>query len=447
VTEPRGVRDRGLRVTEVAEGGPAARAGIRAGDFLLTANGIPLRDVIDLRYHAAEPWCRLGLQRGGEELHVQVAREYGEDLGLAFESELADGVRTCDNKCVFCFIHQLPKGLRRSLYVLDDDYRLSFLHGNYVTLTNLAEGDMERIREQALSPLYVSVHATDQELRGRMLGLSRPSSILPILGELARHGIEVHAQVVVCPGWNDGPALERTVRELAALHPRVSGLGGGVVSLAPVPVGLTRFRARLPHITPVDGPYARGLLDACETWRAEFRGRLDTAFVFPSDEWFFYAGREVPPREWYEQFPQFENGVGTSRAFLDDTEKACCDLAPPTEPLCASILTAPMAEGPVGQLVARLNALPGVDLNVCVVQNDFLGSTITVAGLMTGQDLIARMGRPDVRHHVLIPAVCANEDGLLLDDVPAAELGARSGKRVEVVEPTPRALADALRIR
>lgn len=417
---------------------PAARATLRPGDVIVSANGNAVGDVIDLRYETAEERFTLGVRREDAVCEVAVEREYGEDLGITYEFELADRIHTCNNKCVFCFIHQMPKRMRRSLYLMDDDYRLSFLHGNYVTLTNLREGEFERIVEKGLSPIYVSVHATDPLERQRMLGKKEPQPILPMLRELGEHGVAVHAQIVLCPGYNDGNVLEQTVRELAEVHPTLTNAQAGVESVAIVPVGLTKNRAHLAHLEPVEARYAENILDRCEEWRRELKSLLGTFFVFPSDEWFFLAGRAVPPMGWYEDFPQYEDGIGTIRSFLD--ESLALDLRPPSASVSGTILTAHLAEAPLTAFAGRLNELPGVDLNVAVVRNEFFGPLINVAGLMTGMDMLRRMSAEDVRELVFIPSICVNDSGLLLDDIPVAELGAMAGKTVVTVEPTPAAL-------
>ncbi len=434
----------GLSVAEVAAGGAADRAGVRIGDVAIAANGQRIQDIIDFRYETAEQIFYLTIRRDDQTIDLRVEREYGEEIGLTFQFELADKIHTCNNKCVFCFIHQMPKKMRRSLYLMDDDYRLSFLHGNYVTLTNLKEGEFERICEQALSPMYVSVHATDPMERQKMLGKQAEMPIVPMLAELARNSISIHAQVVLCPGYNDGAVLEQTIRELAQLHPTLTRLEAGVLSIALVPVGLTKFRSHLPDLVPVDRPYANQVLDQCDEWRRELQALLGTSFLFPTDEWFYLAERDYPERAWYEDFPQFEDGIGTVRTFMDDADEACQNLSAPASPLAATLMTGKIAEHPIQQFVDRLNRLDRVDINVAVIENEFFGPLITIAGLMTGQDLLVRMAMSDIRNRVLIPDICVNAEGLLLDDIPAAELSERSCKRVEIVKSTPRGALTAL---
>ncbi len=298
-------------VVEAVEPQSAAdRMGLRVGDRVLTVGGAPLRDIVDWRFHTAGESVEVEYERAGERRLARIAKGYDEDLGITFADDLFDRIHICKNKCVFCFLYQQPKGLRGSLYVKDDDYRLSFLHGNYITLTNLREDEFARIMEQKLSPMFVSIHATSPEVRGRMLGRKGPEPILPRLAQLADARIQVHGQVVLCPGYNDGTELERTVEELAALHPAARGTYGGVLSLAVVPVGLTQFRDRQAPLTTVDARYAGELLDWAEGHRERFRKTLGSRFLFLSDEFYLNAGREVPPRGHYEGFPQLADGIG-----------------------------------------------------------------------------------------------------------------------------------------
>src|SRR6266571_5141930 len=267
---------------------PRTAAGLTRGDRVLAINGHRLRDAIDFQFHAGEPELELRVERDGTLLTLPLERR-GADLGVELEPPRAGEIATCANKCVFCFIHQLPKGMRRSLYVKDDDYRLSFLHGNYITLSDLDEGSFERIVEQRLSPLYISVHATDPELRWTLLGRPRHSAeILPRLERLAKAGIRMHAQIVLCPDLNDGAHLERTVFELAPLHPHVA-------TPAIVPAGLARHRERLPALRSLTAHEARALVATAERWQRRWLTDLGSRFVFLADEIYLLAGLAMPP--------------------------------------------------------------------------------------------------------------------------------------------------------
>src|SRR5881296_3109346 len=306
----------GVVVAAVRARTPAASAGLRPGDRILAINGHALRDAIDFQFHGGDERLALSVERDGARHALRLARRAGAELGVELEAPRAGEIATCANKCVFCFIHQLPKGMRRSLYVKDDDFRLSFLHGNYITLTDLGEAALERIVEQRLSPLYVSVHATDPELRHRLLGRPRVSApILPRLERLAKAGIRMHAQIVLCPGWNDGQHLERTVFDLAPLHPRVA-------TTAIVPVGLTRHRERLPALRTLTDGEARGLMDTVAAWQREFLERLGSRFVFLGDEVYLQAGAPLPKADAYEGFAVAEDGIGLVRRFEDGVARA-----------------------------------------------------------------------------------------------------------------------------
>src|SRR5205814_5936532 len=294
----------GVVVAAVRARTPAAAAGLVPGDRILAINGHALRDAIDFSFHGSDARLAMSVERDGTRHALRLARRPDADLGVELEAPRAAEIATCANKCVFCFIHQLPKGMRKSLYVKDDDFRLSFLHGNYITLTDLQEAELARIVEQRLSPLYVSVHATDPQLRHTLLGRPRVSAeILPRLERLAQAGIRMHAQIVLCPGWNDGPSLERTVFDLAPLHPRVA-------TTAIVPVGLTRHRERLPALRSLTPDEARTLIGVVEGWQQGWLAALGSRFVFLADEIYLLAGRALPPARAYEGFPVVEDGIG-----------------------------------------------------------------------------------------------------------------------------------------
>ncbi|HLV79293.1 MAG TPA: DUF512 domain-containing protein, partial [Chthonomonadaceae bacterium] len=360
--------------------------------------------------------------------------------------DLGDKVHTCKNKCVFCFIHQMPKKMRKSLYLMDDDFRLSFMHGNYVTLTNLTAEEWARILEQKLSPLYVSVHATDPDLRAALLGRKEPTPILPQIRELANHRIEVHAQIVICPGLNDGAALDHTLEELAAEHPSQTGKRTGVSSVAIVPVGLTRFRERLPSLQHVERDYSCDMIAHVNACARKFQKRLGTRFAWLADEWYFLAEQPVPGRAHYEEFPQLEDGIGTVRLFLEGAKQVARRLpAKALLPVSATLVTAEMPAPVVRAFADRLNQVEGVDLNVCVVQNDFFGGDIHIAGLLTATDILAYLRAfPDCRQTVYIPSICLRDETLFLDDLTLEDARQASGLDLRAVGSTPRDLAVAL---
>jgi putative radical SAM enzyme (TIGR03279 family) len=427
----------GVVVAAVAAGTSAARAGLQAGDRVLTVNGSTLRDAIDFQFHAAEPMLRLEVEREGHRRTLNVAHASA-DLGVELEPPRPGDIATCTNKCVFCFIHQLPRGMRKSLYVKDDDYSLSFLHGNYITLTDLGEDDFARIVEQRLSPLYVSVHATDPALRHRLLGQPRRSAeILPRLERLAKARIRVHAQIVLCPDLNDGPHLARTVSELAPLHPHVA-------TVAVVPVGLTRHRERLPALRTMTSEEAAALVSTVEAWQRDSLASLGSRFVFLADEIYLLAGRPFPVAAAYEGFPVFEDGIGLVRRFEDGWRRSLARRRQPRVRRDVTLVTGAMFAPRLRALTAML--ADGQRARVAAIANDFFGRGIGVAGLLTGVDIQRQLAHSaDLGEAVLVPGVTVRDgEGVFLDDVTPADLARDLGVPVDVVAPDPTALLDAL---
>ncbi len=432
-----------LIVSGVEEGSAAERAGVRSGDLLREINGKPILDILDYQFHAGESRLRLTIDRGGELICPTIRKSEIEHAGLTFESDLGDKIHTCKNKCVFCFIHQQPKKMRKSLYLMDDDFRLSFMHGNYVTLTNLTRAEWARILAQRLSPLYVSVHATDPDLRAALLGRAAPSPILPQIRELADNRIDTHAQIVLCPGINDGDHLNQTLDALANEHRVISCKRAGVPSVAIVPVGMTRFRERLPRLRHVERDYARDVIAQVSRRCREFEKRLGTRFAWLADEWYFIAGKSYPGTGHYEDFPQLEDGIGTVRLFLDDVRSIMRQLpARAPHPVSATLVTAEMPAAAVQRLADLLNKVEGVSLDVCVVKNEFFGGDIHIAGLLTGQDILTqvmRNGRPG--RIVYIPRICLRDGTLFLDDITLDQARQESGLDLRAVGNLPRDLA------
>ena len=450
VVTPRKAKAERARVLTLDAEMAAAEAGVRVGDVVTHVNGQPVLDVVDFAFLSAGERVTLDVERADVgPLQFVIDKGYDEDLGIEFGDDLFDRVHICKNKCVFCFLYQQPKGLRPSLYIKDDDYRLSFLHGNYLTLTNMGEAEFQRVIDQKLSPLFVSVHATDPEVRGRMLGRKGPEPILPRLQMLADAKIQIHGQVVLCPGYNDGPQLERTVRELSALHPEARGTYGGVLSVAVVPVGLTQFRDRLAALTTCSPDFTSSLVAEAEEWRKGFRKTLGTNFVFLSDEFYLSAGTPVPPARQYEGFPQLEDGVGLVRLFQDDVQKVARKLpASLPHPRTATLVTGELAAPFVGELANTLNRVDNLSVNVCAVHNDFFEGNISVAGLLTGRDVskaLKAMG-DDLGERVVLPSIMLRDPDrdVFLDDMTLSEFEGIVGRKVCVVERMPSAAAKAL---
>ena len=423
---------KGLLIEGVAPGSIADEFELQPGDRLLAVNGHRLRDILDYSYHTSTD-DELLLEvatAGGELWELEIEREQGEPLGITFP---APAPARCNNNCIFCFVHQLPRGLRRPLYVKDEDYRLSFLNGNYVTLANLKAGELERIVAQRLSPLYISVHATNPELRETLLGKKGILPILDQLRELAAARIAMHTQVVLCPGINDGAELERTVTDLAALYP-------SVMSLAVVPLGLTKHRQHLPRLQPVDTEYARDFISEWGPKGKSINKRLGEPFLFLADEFYLKGGIPFPPLREYGDLPQIENGVGMVPLFLRDAARTVKS-AKPLTPFRATVVTGISALGFVSDFLEKLSASTGVELLPAAVENRLFGPMVTVSGLVSGGDIIAALEGKDIGRALLLPDVMLKEgEGVFLDDVSLEELGIRLNCRVETFDCTPQGL-------
>ncbi|MGI4787621.1 MAG: DUF512 domain-containing protein [Janthinobacterium lividum] len=449
VVTPKAKAER-AKVLSLEPDSPAAVAGVQLGDIITHVNGQPVLDIVDFAFLSAGEQISLDMLRAEVgNIHFEIAKGYDEDLGIEFGDDLFDRVHICKNKCVFCFLYQQPKGLRPSLYIKDDDYRLSFLHGNYLTLTNMGEAEFQRVIDQKLSPLFVSVHATDPEVRGRMLGRKGPEPILPRLQMLADAKIQIHGQVVLCPGYNDGAILEQTVRELAELHPEARGTYGGVLSVAVVPVGLTQFRDRLAALTTCSPEFSRSVVTASEQWRTLFRGKLDTNFVFLSDEFYLAAGMEVPAARQYEGFPQLEDGVGMVRLFQDDVKKVARKLpARLASPRTATMVTGELAAPFLNNLADTFNRVENLNVNVCAVHNTFFEGNISIAGLLTGHDVaeaLHNMGDA-LGERVVLPSIMLRDPDrdIFLDDMTLSDFEALVGREVHIVDRMPSAAARAI---
>ena len=394
-----------------------------------------LHDILDFRFYSADERLRVQMRRGKCAWEVEIQKEIDTPLGVTFKDILFDGVRLCGAKCIFCFVDQLPTGLRKSLYLKDDDYRLSFLHGNFVTLANATDEDIARIATQRLSPLYVAVHTTDHALRTKMLGRDAPN-ILDQMDVLARGRVTLHTQIVLCPGINDGDHLTRTVEDLAARHPTVA-------SIAIVPAGLTRHRRNKTPMGAIDAQVARGILYNLRRWQARFAQEKATRLIWASDEFYLVAGRRVPGSASYEGFPQIENGVGLVRKFKDSSYRARHILPERlARRLRVTLVTGQMA-APL--LHAWTDTVPcaNLQMDVVPVTNKLFGETVTVAGLIGGEDTIETLRATDVGDVVFVPSVALRE-GTFLDDVTIADLEMELRVPVVSVEPLPHALARSI---
>ncbi len=420
---------RGHLISGVVAGSPAEKAGLRPGDRLLRLDGRPVRDIIDYKIAEADDTLRLlWLTPTGKLRRQTLHKPVQEPLGLQFEPPTLAPLQRCRNRCLFCFVNQNPRGLRRSLYLKDDDYRLSFLYGNFITLNSLTAHQLQRIIKLRLSPLYVSVHATDPKIRRILFGTQLADRGLENLEKLAAAGIGLHLQVVLCPGYNTGEVLERTVRDLARLGP-------AALSLALVPVGLTAHRAMGPPLRRLNQEEARALLRQLAVWQRFFLRTRGSRFVFAADEIYNLAGAAIPEAESYEGFPQLENGIGLSRLFLDElAELPNPPLKPPPRRFRATLATGREAAPLIEKLARRFNRVPGLALQTKVVENRFFGAPVTVAGLLTGRDLEAALAGKDLGEAVFISRNLLKEgSGIFLDDTTVAELEGRLQVPVQAV--------------
>jgi putative radical SAM enzyme (TIGR03279 family) len=433
----------GLIVDGVMPGSIAEELEIEPGDRLLSINGQALRDVIDYNYFGGDDSLVLEVEKeDGELWEVEVEREEGEPLGLTFP---APAPARCGNQCVFCFVHQLPKGLRAPLYVKDEDYRLSFLYGNYVTLANIGRAEIERIKEQRLSPLYVSVHATEPALREHLLGKSGILPILEVMKELAEARITMHCQIVLCPGVNDGAAFARTVEDLAQMHPFVA-------SLAVVPVGLTGHREKLPALTPLTREFAASFVTEWGEKSRELSERLGEPFMFLADEFYIKGEVDFPALESYGDLPQLENGVGMIPLFVSEAEQVLEEAEQGRrgnrDVVTAGRFTVVTGESPyryISAFTSGLAAVTGATIDPVAVKNHLFGPSVTVTGLVSGRDIISALKGRELGELVLVPDVMLKEgEGVFLDDLSVEDLERELGAEVLVVESTPYGIYDAL---
>ena len=418
-----------VTITGVEKASPAAKHGILPGDILISINGHDINDVLDYRFRLTEKKITLLIHRGPDLKEITIKKDEYSDIGLEFETYLMDKKHSCRNKCVFCFIDQLPKGMRDTLYFKDDDSRLSFLMGNYITLTNLSEEDVDRIIEMKTSPINVSVHTTNPELRVKMMKNKNAGKVLSYLRRFADAGISLNCQIVLCKGINDGKELERSMTDLAALYPSLVG-----VSI--VPAGITNYREGLCHLEPFTAEEAGEVIDTIDKFGEKCLKKFGTRLFFSSDELYIEAGRELPGEDYYEGYPQIENGVGMIRSmdgeFIDELD--FLDEYDLEKPRKVSVATGAAAYDFIKSLADRLcEQVPTLECHVYKIINDFFGHNITVAGLLTGKDLANQLKGKDLGDRLLIPRVTLRSEGdVFLDDTTPEWLSEQLGG-IEVV--------------
>ena len=423
-----------VTVFDVTKDSLAEKAGIRIGDILLTINGNEIRDVLDYRYYITDTFLSIFLHRGPELLTVSIEKEEYDDIGLEFETYLMDKKHTCRNQCIFCFIDQNPHGMRDTVYFKDDDSRLSFLLGNYITLTNLTEEDIDRIIKMRLSPVNISVHTTNPALRCQMMHNKNAGAVLSYLDKLAKAEIHINAQIVLCKGVNDRDELSRTLKELTAYLPALQ-------SIAVVPSGITAHREGLYPLTPFTKEDAIEVLKQINAFGDEMLEKHGTRLVYPSDEWYLTAECPLPDEDYYEGYPQLENGVGMITSMqnefalaLDYVEEEY-DLS---QEITCSIATGTAAYPFIKSLAdALMQKAPHLTCHVYRIENDFFGHTITVAGLVTGRDLIKGLTGKPLGDFLLLPTVMLRDEGdRFLDDTALTELEDALHTPVRLVRPT-----------
>lgn len=409
-------------ITKVLPDSIAAEIGFEPGDAIVSINGSRPRDLIDYQFLCADEVLELEvLDTAGKSHSVEIEKDYDDDLGLEFETALFDGLIQCNNRCPFCFIDQQPPGKRQSLYLKDDDYRLSFLYGSYLTLTNLTQREWDRIEQMRLSPLYVSVHATEPDVRTRLLKNPRAGQILQQLQWFQERRLQIHAQVVLCPGVNDGAHLDTTLGDLASFH---RGEIPTVASVAVVPVGLTRFRPAEDELIPVTPEKAAEVISQVQALQDKFRASLGSTFAWLADEWFLIAGQELPSESHYEDYPQIGNGVGSIRQFLKEFQQAAKKMLPQRieTPRKLTWVVGNAVEKAFQPIVQRLNQVEGLQVNIAARHSDYWGQEISVTGLLTGEDLLKLKGK-DLGDRILLPSVMLKHgDTRFLDDMTVEEL-------------------------
>ena len=430
------MKEKGHLIQAVEEGGIAEEMGIEPGDRLLEINGETVEDIFDYQYMIEEEYVEVLIAKpSGEEWLLEIDKDYEEDLGVTFDNGLMDDYRSCTNKCIFCFIDQMPKGMRETLYFKDDDSRLSFLQGNYVTLTNMSEKDVDRIIKYHLSPINISFQTTNPELRCRMLHNRFAGESLKKVDRFYEAGIQMNGQIVLCKGFNDGEELERSIRDLTKYLPHLQ-------SVSVVPVGLSRFREGLEPLEPFTREDARRVLEQIHRWQEKLYPEYGLHFVHASDEWYILAGEELPREESYDGYLQLENGVGMIRLMLEEFEDALARLEEPHAlenrilKGTYSSVTGQIAYPYIRRMADRLmERFPEVKIQVFPIRNDFFGERITVTGLLTGQDIIAQLKGRDLGETLYLPEnILRSGERVLLDDITVEDLAGALQVKTDIVK-------------
>jgi putative radical SAM enzyme (TIGR03279 family) len=427
-------------IKEIELGSIAEELELTPGDELISINGTVIKDVLDYHYLIKDEELSVLIRKpDGEEWELDIEKDYDEDLGVVFEEGLMDEYRSCRNKCIFCFIDQMPPGMRDTLYFKDDDARLSFLQGNYITLTNMSDEEIDRILFYKLSPINISVHTTNEELRCRMLHNRFAGTALDKMKRLKEGGITMNGQIVLCKGWNDGEELEKTIHDLAAFLPEMQ-------SVSVVPVGLTKFREGLAKLEGFHKEEALVVLDTIHRWQNIFLTHYGTRFIYASDEWYITAGLPIPDADSYEGYPQIENGVGLIRSLQDEFAEYFEELTGDDRMKELSIATGVLAAPYIKQLTQKLKTkFPKVNVEVHTILNNYFGNEITVAGLITGGDITAQLKEQHLGEALLIPDVMLrNGETVLLDDVTVEEMENALQTKIRIVQSDGKSFIDSI---
>lgn len=417
-------------IANVEPGSIAEELELEAGDILLEINGNNIEDVFDYHYFMNEEYVELLVRKAdGEEWELEIEKEFEEDLGLSFENGMMDDYRHCTNKCIFCFIDQMPPGMRETLYFKDDDTRLSFLQGNYVTLTNLKEKDVEKIIKYKLSPINISFQTTNPQLRCKMLHNRFAGESLKIVDKLIEAGITINGQIVLCKNWNDGEELERSLRDLYQYLPNLQ-------SVSVVPVGLSKFREGLEPLEPFKKEDAKQVIALIEKWQKKAYGEYGLHFIHASDEWYLLAEEELPEESSYDGYLQLENGVGMLRLLESEFHDALAKKTGDQISRKISIATGKLAAPVLRKFMEELKEIyPNTEVNVYDITNEFFGEKITVAGLITGQDLKKQLKGKDLGTKLLLPChMLRSGEEVFLDDMTVSELSEYLQIPIEIVD-------------
>ncbi|MDJ1171058.1 TIGR03279 family radical SAM protein [Roseofilum sp. BLCC_M154] len=426
---------RPAKISQVLPDSIAAEIGFEPGDAIVSINGTNPRDLIDYQFLCADEILDLEvIDIKGKTHQIEIEKDYDQDLGLEFETAFFDSLIQCNNRCPFCFIDQQPPGKRKSLYLKDDDYRLSFLYGSYLTLTNLSEREWSRIEAMRLSPLYVSVHATEPEIRSRLLKNHRAGEILKQLEWFQKRRLQIHAQVVVCPGINDEEHLEQTILDLAQFH---QGDVPTVASIAVVPVGLTRFRPTEDELIPVTVEKAKEVIAQVQRLQDKFQQEKEATVVWLADEWFLIAGVDLPPESHYQDYPQIGNGVGSIRLFIREFEEKIQErtISEVSPHRTLSWVVGNTVEKAFTPLVEKLNQISGLRIELQALNSDYWGQEMTVTGLLTGEDLLHKLSGKVLGDEILLPTVMLKHgETCFLDDLTVEEVEEKLGVPIFLVE-------------